>query len=371
VAAASIPVIDIGPAVPGWAGVVAPAVPGRAGVVAPAVGGRAGVVAPAVRGDRAGVVAAIRQACTEVGFLQITGHGIGPDLLDAVYGSVPRLAGLTPAEKAALLSPTGHRFRGLVGATDDEGRMLHESLQVNVYDTAADALAAGVDGRFAAYFHPNVWPAISGLRPAWLACAAATRRLGHTLMGLFAEALDLPESYFESCFDRDVTQFGINWYPPQPVVDEPRERVLTRAHADSGVLTILHQRGSYQGLQVLSRDRTWIDVPVLDDAFVINIGHLMHRWTNATWPATMHRVVASGDPSASRISIVTFFLPSVDTVIAPLPTMVGAGGAVFPPVMEYDWESQYLQSEGYEPAGRSPVAVADAGNTVASAANAR
>src|SRR6185437_8082494 len=108
--------------------------------------------APAGSGGRASVVAAIRQACTEVGFLQITGHGIGPDLLDAVYASVTRLAGLTPADKAALVSPSGHRFRGLVGTTDDEGRMLHESLQVNVYDTAADAVAAGVDERYAAYF---------------------------------------------------------------------------------------------------------------------------------------------------------------------------------------------------------------------------
>jgi isopenicillin N synthase-like dioxygenase len=325
-------------------------------------------IAPASdRDGRAAVVAAIRQACTNVGVLQITGHGVPLDLLDAVYDSVDRLARLTPDEKAALLSPTGHRFRGLVDGRDEDGRVLVESLQVNVYDTPADAVAAGVDERYRSYFHPNVWPDIPGLRAAWLACAAATRRLGLTLMGLFAETLDLPASYFAPCFDLDVTQFGINWYPPQPPVDDPRARVLTRAHADSGVLTILHQRGGYEGLQVLSRDGTWVDVPVLGEAFVINIGHLMHRWTNATWPATMHRVVASGDPAAFRTSIVTFFLPAVDTVIAPLPTMVGFEGPRFPAVMQYNWESEYLESEGLTPGGRCPEAVA--GAAAASAAN--
>jgi isopenicillin N synthase-like dioxygenase len=145
-------------------------------------------------------------------------------------------------------------------------------------------------------------------------------------------------------------------------VENPRERILTRPHADSGVLTILHQQGSYQGLQVLARDGSWVDVPVLPEAFVINIGNLMHRWTNGVWPATMHRVVASGDPEASRASIVTFYLPAVDTVIAPLPTMVGPDGPVFEPVMQYDWEGQYIKSEGLAPGGRNRLRQVQAAN---------
>jgi isopenicillin N synthase-like dioxygenase len=314
------------------------------------------------RADLDAVVGELRRACTEVGFLQITGHGVPRDLMAAVYDTVTALAGLTTEEKVALVSPTGHQFRGLVGGWDDDGHVLVESLQVNMYDTAADAMAAGVDERYAPYFHPNVWPAIAGLKDAWLACSTATRGLGRTLMGLFARALDLPESYFEADFQLDVTQFGINWYPPQPPVANPRERVLTRAHADSGVLTILHQQGGYEGLQVLSRDGDWVDVPVLPEAFVINIGNLMHRWTNGAWPATMHRVVASGDANASRASIVTFYLPAVDTVIAPLATMVGAGGPVFEPVMQFDWEGQYLKAEGLAPGGRSRLPQVQAAN---------
>lgn len=303
--------------------------------------------------DRPAVADALGRACAGTGFVQITGHGVDLSLLDAVYATIDRLACLGPEEKASLVSPTGHQFRGLVGAKDPEGRTLVESLQVNVYDGPAEAQAAGVDGRYAGYFHPNVWPDIPGFRDAWQACSESTRRLGARLMSLFALAIGLPEDHFAPLLELDVTQFGINWYPPQPVVEDPRERILTRAHSDSGMLTILHQRGDYEGLQAMNVEGDWTDVPLLPDAFVINIGDLMHRWTNGRWPAVKHRVVAAPDPAHSRASIVTFYLPAVDTVVAPLPGMVGDEGPLFEPVMQYEWEARYLAEAGYAPGGRT------------------
>jgi hypothetical protein len=52
---------------------------------------------------------------------------------------------------------------------------------------------------------------------------------------------------------------------------------------------------------------------------------------------------------------VTFLLPSVDTVIAPLPLTIGADGPLFEPVTPYDWESTYLQKIGFAPASREPM----------------
>ncbi len=34
----------------------------------------------------------------------------------------------------------------------------------------------------------------------------------------------------------------------------------------------------------------WVDVPIIEGTFVINIGDLMARWTNDAWVSTLHRV---------------------------------------------------------------------------------
>jgi isopenicillin N synthase-like dioxygenase len=43
--------------------------------------------------------------------------------------------------------------------------------------------------------------------------------------------------------------------------------------------------------QVLPKGQDWFDVPYLPDAYVINLGDLMARWTNDRWVSTLHRVV--------------------------------------------------------------------------------
>lgn len=63
------------------------------------------------------------------------------------------------------------------------------------------------------------------------------------------------------------------------------------AHTDYGTLTILRPDDAPGGLQVLPKGEGWTDVPYIQDAYVINLGDLMARWTNDKWVSTMHRVV--------------------------------------------------------------------------------
>lgn len=63
------------------------------------------------------------------------------------------------------------------------------------------------------------------------------------------------------------------------------------AHTDYGIITIL--KTDYPGLQV-SKDTTpptWINVPFVENAYIINLGDLMARWTGDLWLSTLHRVI--------------------------------------------------------------------------------
>jgi isopenicillin N synthase-like dioxygenase len=299
-------------------------------------------VSPAVAGgDLEGPAQAIADACHTVGFMQVVGHGVEPSLLDGVYASAAGVFALSQHQKAALAPADGRRFRGLHQDWHAaSGRVVFEQFEVNRFDDAAAAIAAGVPAQYGDYFRPNIWPSqVPGLRQRWLDCFAATTRLGLRIMSLFAAALGRPPSYFDRYMALGVHNFGVNWYPPQPAGPARPTRVLV-PHSDSGVLTLLHQRADYPGLEVQLRDGEWVQVPVREDAFVVNIGQLMARWTNGRWQATPHRVRAAEDPGSSKTSVVTFLLPGVDTVVAPLTDEHEP--VRYKPVMVYDWESVFL-----------------------------
>jgi isopenicillin N synthase-like dioxygenase len=298
-------------------------------------------VSGAIDGRSVGpVAAAIDLACREAGFFQIVGHGVDLDLFDAVYESAPDLWNLPPEVKHHYHSPTDHPFQGWYTKDDAEGHPLQEKWEIISFDSPADALAHGVPAQYTDHFRPNLWPdAAPRFVAATKACFAATRALGDRVMGMFAVALGLDEEFFAPAVHNDSSYFAVNNYPGVSTLD-PGEVALFE-HTDSGTLTLLHQRGTYEGLQVKFRSGARYRLPIIPVALVVNIGDFIARWTNDRWVATPHRVVM-GQPGDSRTSITTFHTPAIDAVVAPVPSCVDADGTTYDPVMIYDWEPQFL-----------------------------
>ncbi|HEV7665557.1 MAG TPA: 2-oxoglutarate and iron-dependent oxygenase domain-containing protein, partial [Chloroflexota bacterium] len=196
------------------------------------------------------LVRAIRDACDSVGFFQVVGHRISPDLLNRVYDVKEELIALPFEDKQQLVCPTGHPFRGWRYNTSDAGFTISERFQACNFDDHESAAAAGIGSRYLDYFHPNVWPELPTFQPLVRQWFTATRQLGATLMSLFAEALELSPDYFAAMLVQDVSCFAMNVYSGEIVSDSDADPfVLLPAHGDSGTLTILHQCGAYEGLQ--------------------------------------------------------------------------------------------------------------------------
>jgi isopenicillin N synthase-like dioxygenase len=51
------------------------------------------------------------------------------------------------------------------------------------------------------------------------------------------------------------------------------------------------------------------------DAFVVNVGDILMRWTNDCWVSTPHRVANPPDGCERRLSIPYFFQANYDTVV--------------------------------------------------------
>ncbi len=152
-------------------------------------------------------------------------------------------------------------------------------------------------------------------------------------MRLYALALDLPETFFDACFAKPHMILRMSRYPQIDGTDETVESLVP--HTDSGFMTLLPPN-KVQGLSILLPDGRWMDAPGIEDAFVVNGGDILHRWSNERFLSTPHRVRnVSGQ---IRYAIPFFCDPDHDTMIECLPSCQSAERpAKYPPIKFGDY----------------------------------
>ena len=295
-------------------------------------------IAPFMQGSSVGkqaVAAEVGRACTDIGFFSIVGHGVPEALVARMYDVSRRFFDLPFSEKLAVKRLRPEQSRGYIGFGDEN---LAYSLGKEAVTDLKEFFAIGpvevpdedYYRRAAAYpsFAPNLWPAEPAeLRAVWTDYYRALERLGEAIMRIFALALALPEDFFADKLDRHISGIRVINYPDQATAPAPGQ-LRAGAHSDYGAVTILKSENAPGGLQVKNRRDEWVDVAAVPDSFVVNIGDLMMRWTNDRWISTLHRVANPPRDAAlgsRRQSIVFFYQPNYDAVIACLPSCAGPG----------------------------------------------
>ncbi len=285
------------------------------------------------------VAQAVDQACRDIGFLVIGGHGVDPALIAETREVSRAFFDLPLVEKMRVARPSIGVTRGYIGLDQESlarsrdpqayGSDLNESLMIGPVDLPSpDYAFAPQAGR---HFAANLWPQQPlRLQPVWTAYYRAMGELAAVLMRIFAVALGHPEHCFDASIDRHVSRLRVRNYPSQLQAPAPGQ-IRAGAHSDYGSLTILATEDKPGGLQVCNAAGAWVDVPIVPGTFIVNIGDLMARWTDDAWVSTLHRVVnppaGSGD-SSRRQSLVFFHNANYDAVISSLTT---AGAGKYPP----------------------------------------
>lgn len=287
--------------------------------VAPLVGrAHAAEVSPA----EAASAAAIDEACRDLGFFLIRGHGTDPGLLASLDAAARAFFDRPDEEKAAIAMAHGGRaWRGwfpeggeLTSGRPDRKEGLYFGTELPPDDPR---VVAGTP-----LHGPNQFPVEpAALGPAVLAWIDAMTALGHDLVRGVAIGLGLPPDWFDAHLTADPTAlFRIFRYPPHPDADEGWG---VAEHTDYGLLTVLAHDGT-PGLQVRTADRGWIDVPAVDGTFVVNLGDMLERMTGGRYLSTPHRV-RHGGGTRDRLSFPFFFDPGWDAEILPVPDAALAG----------------------------------------------
>lgn len=297
---------------------------------------------------KAAVAARVDQACRDIGFLVVSGHGIPEALIERTHAVSRRFFERPHAEKLAVDRPAPDQVRGY-SAVGGEGLSfsldeptppdIKESLSIGPVDVPAGepyytSEAAGP------HFAPNVWRAEPAeLKEVWSKYFLAVDTLARDLMRIFALGLKLDETYFDPTIDKNISMMRVLRYPAQTSAPLPGQ-LRAGAHSDYGSMTILRKELGDKSLQVKNKLGEWVDVPVIPGTFIVNIGDLMQQWTNDIWSSTVHRVVNptfGSEDNVDRLSIVFFHQPNYDAEVACLPTCQDAAHpAKYAPVSSGD-----------------------------------
>ena len=283
-------------------------------------------LAPLIHGeDTTDLALDFAKAYGETGFGYVVNHSVDPALRAAVFAASKRFHALPETEKQAIALDKCHRGYIAINTSTDVNSDLAEVTKPN---QSASFMMMREDTEVDPDVYlsgPNQWPVLEGFREACEAYAEAMTALGHKLMGLALDAVGVTDRTILAAFETPTIWLRLLHYPPQPP-QAPDDLFGSAPHKDFGCLTLLAQ-DDVGGLQVQTPAGHWVDAPPIDNAFVVNVGDMLHRLSNGRLLSTPHRVInATG---RERYSVPFFFDPHVSADIAPLP---GTGTAKFEPL---------------------------------------
>lgn len=261
-------------------------------------------------GSRGRIAADVDRICQRIGFLIIENHLVPEGIIDLAWRNARAFFDLPVHEKMKCAPANPGCPRGYFAM---ESEALAKTLGV---DTPADRKESFGIGSLRAppgsmsaedfdfHYGDNSWPTLPvGMRQSLTDYFNAMETLGNRILTLFAVALGLEPNYFAPFHTYPMSALRCLNYPPGGNESMPHQRGAGE-HSDYGSLTILKSDPHVAGLEIRLANGEWVASPLVDDAFIINIGDMLARWTNGRWVSTLHRVSNS---SGQRRQSMAFF----------------------------------------------------------------
>ncbi|XP_057836531.2 protein DMR6-LIKE OXYGENASE 2 isoform X1 [Cryptomeria japonica] len=246
----------------------------------------------------------IRQACEEDGFFQIINHGASETVMKSMMGIAKEFFEMPVEDRVCLNS---------------------ENLRETVRIFTSFNVTKGQPFEWKDYLrhpcHPleefiNSWPQKPALyREVAGKYCKELRVLVLRLLAAISEALGQDPDYLNEIFGNHSQVLHISYYRACP---NPDLTFGIAPHSDPRGITVLMQ-GDVSGLEVL-KDGKWVAVEPIPNAFVVNLADQLEVISNGRFKSAEHRAVTN--KTTARISIPTFYGPSLDTFIAPAAAMV-------------------------------------------------
>ena len=256
----------------------------------------------------------IEQACVEVGFFQVTGHGIDIKKIDNICKIGDKFFNSSEKNKKKLAPKKWNKknknvYRGYF-PNSVNGK---EGLDLGDLKITKKNLMK-YKSPFVEYLDLN-----RSFKPSSIKSLSRyfdnIFSLSEILFKGIIKLYKKDDSISKRAFSRlkTLSTLRFNYYPNQtkPVEISKQDGVALgcETHVDSGVFTVLYQ-DKKGGLQVQNRkNKKWYDVPFNKNALIVNTGLTLEYLSKGKFKATNHRVLWN---KTKRMSVPFFFEPSYD-----------------------------------------------------------
>ena len=263
------------------------------------------------------VVEQFKSAYTNLGFGMVVNHGITPATTRALFNASTTFHALPTTTKMKYALDRNHRGYIPINTSTDVNSTLAEVKKPNQSESfmiMREDTADSTHVKQGAYLAgANQWPHVRGFKNAVDNYMQAITPVAQYLTAVAATALEVRAETMQALFNPPTTWLRLLHYPPCPA-SSPDDLFGSAPHTDFGALTLLSQ-DDVGGLQVLTPDRQWLDVPAVPGALVVNVGDMLQRLSNGVLQSTPHRVINRS--GRERYSCVFFYDPYVESLIKP------------------------------------------------------
>jgi len=267
-------------------------------------------------------------AIKDLGFVRVASHTLDTQTVADAYQVARDFFYRDDAFKAQYLIHGGAGQRGYTpykveSAKDSDIPDLKEFWHVGRELAAGHALSSVYPG--------NVWPAeMAHFRDTMLALYDQLEECSNVLLAGLSLYLQQDEDRLVEMSRDGNSILRVLHYPSLDDRTVVPGAVRAAAHEDINLITLLIT-STASGLQILTRDNTWMDVNAQPGEIVADSGDMLSRLTNGVIPATTHRVVNPDDTASNRFSMPFFVHPRPEVSLRVLDNCRGEGFPSPPP----------------------------------------
>lgn len=256
------------------------------------------------------------EAAVDIGFFQLTHHGIDVATIRQAFQTAERFFALPDEVKAR------HPLKKALNAGWESRAQVRPSTRTPDQKESYQITRPHMDPQ-------QLWPGedvLPGFQATMLAFERQCWTVAMQVLSCFATRLGFDREFFTRAHDpsRDSYQSTLRLLHYFAITPEQRAELgLWRAgaHTDFDCLTLLFQQTGQGGLQVCpGKDmeaQAWTSIEPADDVITCNIGDMLMRWSDDQLPSNFHRVrnPAPDEYQGARYSLAYFAQANRDVLI--------------------------------------------------------